>query len=270
MSFFKFLISRAFWINVLIAIGLLSLLVFLFFQFLDSYTNHGESLTVPDLTGKSIEAVQETIEAKSLNFKVFDTVYISDLPLNTVIEQNPVPGSKVKRNRTIYLTMNSGQPAKVRLPNLDNSSVTHARDLLRNKKLKIGELEYVPHWAPNLVLGMKYKGRDITKNDSVAEGSVIDLVVGDGLKDSEITVPNLSGLRYQEAVFLLKGAGINIGNPIVMGSVTDTADAIVYRQRPQPGSGKIALGDVIDIWIMDPEVYELQNGMPEDENPGEE
>ena len=51
---FKFITQRSFGINLLVALALLLLIVFIFFLSLDSITKHNESVTVPSVTGKSL------------------------------------------------------------------------------------------------------------------------------------------------------------------------------------------------------------------------
>src|SRR4029078_11341463 len=71
---------------------------------LNSYTRHGESLTVPDIKGMKIQDAERVLGEKKLRFVITDSLYFPDKPTSSVLEQNPVPQSKVKEGRVVYLT----------------------------------------------------------------------------------------------------------------------------------------------------------------------
>ena len=54
MSLIKFLTSKTFFKQILLAVVALVVLCFILLKWLNITTNHGEFETVPDLTGKSI------------------------------------------------------------------------------------------------------------------------------------------------------------------------------------------------------------------------
>ena len=58
MSIIKFLSSKTFLKQILLAIVAIVVLSFIMLKWLNISTNHGEFETVPDLTGKSISVAQ--------------------------------------------------------------------------------------------------------------------------------------------------------------------------------------------------------------------
>ncbi|NBN99598.1 MAG: PASTA domain-containing protein, partial [Flavobacteriia bacterium] len=102
MKFVKILGANLFAIVVLIVLifTIISLV-------LNSYTRHGESLTVPDIKGIHIKDAITILEQKKLRYEVIDSLYFDDKPKLSILEQNPQPQSKVKEGRIIYLTINS-------------------------------------------------------------------------------------------------------------------------------------------------------------------
>lgn len=239
--------SRNFWINILLIILALLLLFFLMGKFLKWYTHSGESITVPDLRGKSVAEVQRIIEEKDLRFEIKDSVYAPDKPKLSIVEQNPKPDSKVKRGRTIYLRINAEHAPKVALPELDNVPLRQAERMLESYGFKRGALEYKPDIALNAVLEMKVKGQVVKKGTMLEKGTVIDLVLGDGGRGGlKIPTPDLIGMPRDEAIVLIRGLNLNIGADIDE-RVSDTIKATVYKQRPLPNS-MIPQGEAIDIW----------------------
>ena len=56
-SFFRFLISKKFFINIAIAVVVLVLLFFVLIKYLDIYTRHGKELTMPDFYGQTLQEI---------------------------------------------------------------------------------------------------------------------------------------------------------------------------------------------------------------------
>jgi eukaryotic-like serine/threonine-protein kinase len=106
-------------IHIALAAGVL-LFTFLiyFYAYLPNVTNHGESITVPNVEGLPIEKVREFLTKHDLRFEVNDSSYSSQYPPLTVLKQYPTPGAKVKENRIIYVSVNRVQPPTVPMPDL--------------------------------------------------------------------------------------------------------------------------------------------------------
>jgi beta-lactam-binding protein with PASTA domain len=249
MSLIKFLTSRTFFINVLIAILLGAGVIFGVYKWLDVYTLHGESITVPDLRGMTPERLESFLSNKQLNYKIIDSLYNDSNVAGTVLEQDPLPNSKVKENRTIYLTVNSRNPRKVSMPDLIDVSFRQAEAILQTFGLKTGQVTYKPDLARNAVLEQWFDGEQIPPGKEISQGSTIDLVLGDGIGHAEVVVPSLIKLTRGEALFVLKGSSLNIGTIYFDPSVRDKEKALVYKQDPEPASSIIKQGEAIDIYL---------------------
>jgi serine/threonine-protein kinase len=64
-------------------------------------------LTVPQVTGLTLDKAQEQIEALGLHVRLAPEEY-SDKPLRTVLKQSPAPKAKLKRGEIVLLTLSSG------------------------------------------------------------------------------------------------------------------------------------------------------------------
>lgn len=224
--------------------------LFMLYNWLNTYTHHGESITVPDVRGLTEEKLVRFIADKHLQYKIVDSLYEDGKAPGTVIEQDPQPDSKVKENRTIYLTVNSSKPPKVKMPDLIDVSFRQAEAILQTYGLRVGQTIYKPDLAKNAVLEQLYKGRPIATGKEIFKGSAIDLVLGDGLGNAEVPVPNLVSLTRGEALFVLKGSSLNIGTIIFDDGVKDEEAAVVYKQIPEAGRGvTIKQGEAIDIFL---------------------
>lgn len=238
--------------NLLIALAVLILLLALVLLLLKIYTRHGESHTVPDVTGMTKEEAEVILKEKMLKAFIFDSVYSTEEERGTVVEQHPQAGFKVKRNRKIFLTMNAINPEKIVMPDLVQLTIRQAKARMESFGLKMGKVTYEPDISINLVLSQKYRNREILPGDTIIKGSVIDLVLGRGLSDEYTFVPDLTGLTLEEATLRAAESYLRIGGAVFDPEITEPGrdSAKIYRHRPEHNkSTQIPLGSSIDVWL---------------------
>jgi beta-lactam-binding protein with PASTA domain len=181
MSLRKYLISRVFLIQVFIAILIIAVLGYLFMHWLTFTTDHGNEITVPNLSKLTEEQVEEKLDDLDLSYVLLDSVeYKSDFPKFSVVQQDPLPGEKVKVGRKVYIKINSSGFSSVRIPDLIDKTYREALPTLKSLGLEEGLITYVPNLGKDIVLEMRCKGRNIKPGDKVLKASKIDLVLGDG------------------------------------------------------------------------------------------
>lgn len=253
MTLFKFLTSKTFFKHLLYAIGIITALLILTFLILKVYTHHGQALSVPDFTGLTLEEVHKKAKKNKLRIEVSDSIFNNNLPKGTVIEQNPISGFKVKKNRRIFIVLNAFNPEKVKMPNIVGVSHRQAEAVLKNAGLEIGRLIHVPDIAVNNVLKQKYNSKEIEEGTMVPKGSKIDLVLGMGLSNQKTQVPNLDHYTLERAKNRILRSALNIGAIIYDESIedaTDSTEAKVWRQYPSFKENKmIRLGSSLDLWL---------------------
>ena len=253
MSILKFIFSKAFLKNLLIA-GILGLVIVSgTFIWLKIYTKHGQTITVPDLTGLTEEEVQIITDSKLLRFEIVDSIFNKDLPRGTVAKQNPLPGSKVKENRRLYLTMNAVNPEKVTMPAVTGVSLRQARAILETYGLSLGKISYKPDIAVNVVLEQRYKDTLAIPGMIIVKGSEIDLVLGKGLSNELTEVPNLTGFNLYLAKQFLSDRYLNVGAIIYDNSIQSQDDStlsFIWKQRPGwEENNLLQLGENVDVWL---------------------
>jgi beta-lactam-binding protein with PASTA domain len=181
MSLRKFLTSKVFFIQVAIALGIIIALVFVIMKWLSYTTNHGEEITVPDLSKLSVELAEEKLNALDLEYVLLDTTeYQKGYPKFSVVKQDPIAGSKVKQGRKIYIKVNSDAYRDVIMPDLIEQTLRQAEPTLLALGLELGEKTYKPYLGKDMVLEMRYKGRKLKAGEKIPKASKIDLVLGDG------------------------------------------------------------------------------------------
>ncbi len=251
MKLFRFLVSKTFFINlILMALVTAGLLLILHYS-LNSFTQHGISVDVPDLSGMALTEVETKLEEVQLQYAIIDSAeYDPGFARGAVISQYPEAGSEVKYGREIKLTINPFFPRKVELPDLLEKTKRRAIYDLESKGFKIGELQYVPYIGKDVVIDVKIKERSLMPGTKLKKGTVVDLVLGMGLSDELVRSPYLRWKTLEEAEDYLKMRSFNLGSVIYDEEITDTAAALVYRQNPAPSLEEtIRMGREIDIWL---------------------
>ena len=224
------------------------MILFFFYIYLPSATNHGETITVPELTGISYEDLDEYVTQRNLRYEIMeDSGYSEKYDPLTILTQNPVAGSKVKENRKIYLSLNAQVPPKVKMPNLINTDIQNAKDILLAHGLKLGEVELVENIATNAVLAMRFEEEDIEAGTMIAKGSLIDLTIADGEGLQRFEAPDFLGKTLDEVKFQITASRLKLDviNYIKVDTIPPNR---VYKQLPPVGA-MIRSGDLIEIWI---------------------
>ena len=246
MSFFGFLIKKRFYIHFGLSILLTVALFFIVLQFIKIYTNHGDTYLLPDFSGKTLEEIENERYDQLYKFIVIDSIFDTQNPKGSVVIQNPPPGSAVKQNRKVYVTLVAYSTEKVEMPDLIDLSLRQAVNSLRSKGLKINQLQYVEDFAGNAILEQLYEGEVIEPGTIIEKGSGIDLVVGLG-QEHLAPVPFLVGLTPEEAVDAINKASFNTGNIYFLDG-EDPYHSRVYRQRPAwDDERRLFKGSTIDI-----------------------
>jgi eukaryotic-like serine/threonine-protein kinase len=251
---FRFITSKPLWVNILAGIFLALAILVLGILSLGWLTNHNNSRTVPSVMGKTFPEAQAILEKAGFAVEIQDSIYIDSLKPLQVTRQIPDEGELVKRSRTVYLTINRAAPPIVEMPNIVGYSLRSAEMVLANVGLKLGDTTFKPDFAKNSVLQQLYNGVIIQPGAKIRVGSKISLVIGDGLGDAVVAIPNLIGMTYMEAKTLLEGKGVGFASVIAYPDVKDTANAYIYRQNPERFDEEghlrtIRAGQLIDIWL---------------------
>ncbi len=238
-------------INLVIVISISLLLGFLFLKvYLPVYTNHGETVSVPDLSGYMFEEGVDRLSSSDLQYEVsIDSVFDVDRKPLEIVKQLPVANTQVKSERKVYLTLNAKTAPMLKMPNLVNMLLKNVQEMLANMGLERGDIRYVPDIGINVVLEQKYRGVNIKEGFDIPKGASIDLVVGDGMGNQILEVPDLVGMDEADAEFMILGSSLRVGQKNYV-DTDSVAPGTVIRHSPN-ASQQVKTGELIDLWISD-------------------
>lgn len=250
-------------LGVMVSIIIIGILM-IFYLWLPIATNHGETITIPDVKGKLPDELETFLNARELRYEVIpDSTYSPDEKPLAVLRQVPPPNAKVKENRKIYVTLNARNPPMVRMPRVEDLSLKSALMTLKSYDLTFGKPKYVPDQF-FVVHEAQINGRTIFEGEKIEKGSTVDLVIGDGYGNAVFQSPLLLGLELEEAETVILGSGLKIGriNYTNKSKTVFTEKGVsFYRniaplsiQKQYPSAGEVLeIGDIVDLWVYHPD-----------------
>ena len=258
MKFIRFIFSKFFWINFILALLVLYVIFYLTMRNLDTYTNHSVKIKVPNLKGIQLNEIDDSLKLLEFEYKIRDSVYSDDYPMGMIIQQDPLPHSEdfpnyIKPNRTIYLTIVKKQEIYKTIPDL-LTNVT-SKNIGKSKLEKLGfkvELEVKNHKDKDKVLELRYEDEVLKTGKKLVRGSMIKLIFGSGDKGKPIELPDFKGMNIYLATQKASEIGLDLEVQYYDSvlNLKDSNFAVVYSQYPDPlinNKSLISIGSVVTI-----------------------
>jgi beta-lactam-binding protein with PASTA domain len=195
--------NRYFWggLGVLFAVGL-GVYWVVDGVIMPSYTRHDVSIQVPNVESLPYKKAEARLSRRDLQVQRQVGRYNPNVDTGIVVDQTPLPTSRVKPGRRVYLTVNSGTIPTVKLPDLTGMSVREARNRVTSLGLDVGAVQEDPIPSPYANTITK---QEPAPGDSLQEGNPVTLWYSTGLGDTQVEVPNVVGQTVEVArQFLLQ------------------------------------------------------------------
>ena len=219
--------------NFLIALLTTSILIFLFFEkiAMPIYIRKGNSIRLINVRGKILDRGINELKISGFNGVVFDTVYTSNIESQTIIDQYPPSGQKVKKGRTIRLKI--ARPEKmIDVPSLVGQSKRSAEIKIQQLGLKIDTIyvEYNPDYPKGTVAWQFPKS-----GDQIRKGFGLQITLSEGLPPDFYQVPQLFGLSLNNAKKKLDNSRLKLGK-VTYQQNEDLVPYTVLDQSISPGT----------------------------------
>lgn len=193
-----------------------------------------ETVTVPDLVGRSLSEAEATAESVGLTLEVTATDGSA-----RVVAQDPSAGTVVTKGSGVEVTVALPE-VTVTVPDVLGMSTTDARQALEAAGLHVGALHADP--SSRAAAGSVSRQSPDPGATNPA-GSTVDLWLAES---SNIQVPDLSGLSQAEADAAARRAGLTLQ---VLTEVTDEVlPGQVFRQSPKAGA-QVVPGSVVAVVV---------------------
>ncbi|MFD5572466.1 Stk1 family PASTA domain-containing Ser/Thr kinase [Streptomyces cadmiisoli] len=213
------------------------------------YINSGQFTKVPPLVAQSEAQARERLTDAGLDVGRVERAHSDTFERGTVISSDPAPGSRIRHNDSVTLTVSDG-PRTVQVPDLAGRRLDEARQLLEDAGLEPGMVtrEFSDEVTRGLVIAS-----DPGTGTTARAGTAVALTVSKG---SPVDVPDVTGRDLDDAREKLEEEGLEVR--IAPQEVHSEFDAgQVARQSPAADS-EVAEGDTVTLTVSKgPELVEV-------------
>ena len=105
-------------LNLLAMAVVLVALPYFTLLWVDGYTNHGETIDVPDVCGMQLEEAVALLANEKLDYTIVERRYKAKAAENEVVMQYPASGFQVKEGRKVGLVLNTEERPKRSVPSV--------------------------------------------------------------------------------------------------------------------------------------------------------
>ena len=171
-------------------------------------------MTVPDLSKRTEDEAKAALKELRLGVNV-QTGTSDDVPEGQVYDQSPAAGTKVDVHTQVTINISSGKEKF----SLDD--VTGMQAQLENDGLVVSlEFDYSDSVGSDKVISTSPKA-----GSQVAKGDTITITASKGKETKTTTVPNLLGQNIDDAIQMIKDAGLTYN-----GKSSDYSDSYSENQ----------------------------------------
>ena len=188
-----------------------------------------KDIQIPNLVGITVDEVKNQLNGTKMTYEI-EEKYDTDVEAGLVISQNPEYKSNytVKENTHIKLIVSLGQKL-VNVPKVVGYKEKEAKETLEAEDL---EVVIVEEFDKKVEKGIVIS-QDVEANKEAPAGTVVTITVSKGIEES--TVPNVVGKTQQEAMNMLKEAGLTV-SAVLNEQDTTKEDGTVLKQSLDAGS----------------------------------
>ena len=225
----------SFSIGLLVFVGLIALSVFFI------AVRGKEEVMVPDVLGKELTQALIELQEKELFPRISIRAAAAGEEKGVILEQNPEAGTLVKAERRINLVISQGM-ALDKMANFLGKNINDVRLELQafnaaSPETTITIREPFMYQHSNEAAGTVLQQSPMPGTDLT--GSILlELVVSRGQENTRVTVPNLAGLPFTDAIARLGQLKIGFSFTVEPDSESENPGT-VYSQNP-PGGTEIS------------------------------
>ena len=186
------------------------------------------SSNIPSVRGLTLEEAGERLAQRGFRFSDQGRVQHPDLPVGSVVWQDPPPDVVAPEGTTVQINTSAG-PQRVAVPDVAGYDVQLARTLLEAAGLTVGGIESAPAPTPaNVAVNTRPPA-----GSTLPPGARVTLVVSVG--QASIRIPDLRGRTIEEARQLLDSLSLALGEYYMRTDPTAVPGTIIF-QRPDVGT----------------------------------
>lgn len=198
---------------------------------LPRYVSRGKELTMVEVRNSSYTEAKNILLELGFRAIAVDTLENAELPPETVIDQQPLPGAAVKQGRMVRLVITSGERF-FSMPNLVGKVLKAAQLELNRQHLNVSSIteEFSSDKPPGVVTR-----QSIRPGLMVSSKDALELMISKGPPPSQLEIPDLFGMNLDEAQAAIRKAGFTVGTIRYIPNDELVAYTVI-RQHPEWGT----------------------------------
>lgn len=230
------------------------------------YFSGSEEIVMIDIVGMEESEAKEAIEKLGLKFEVQARVKNSEFNSGEVVFQDVKEGTKLKKNYPVQVTISEGSEL-VQVPSLINKTLAEAEEILAEKGLLIGRVDYDESDTVPVDLIMEQIPGNLS---DVEPGSRVSIIISKGEEVKTALMPNITGWKLTDAKNEIIKMDLTIGNVEEQPS-DDVEKGIVTWQSYVSGT-ELDSKTAVDLFVSKgpEEIPEEEEEEEEEENEDEE
>ena len=207
----------------------------------------GRSVTVPDLTGKSIpEAMGATAERGLLvQPQTGRARYDAEVPRDRILLQDPAPGALAKPSQTVRVVLSLG-PRELRVPDLAGLPPRAAASRLAQNGLELAAVS----WYRDPVARIGIVAQDPEPEMPVSRNAAVDVLTNRGRPEARFVMPDLVGRDADRMRQRLETYGFRVGSARYE-AYEGVAPNTILKQFP-PAGYPISAREVVSLTVSRP------------------
>lgn len=172
-------------LNLLAMAVVLVVLPYFTLLWVDGYTNHGETIDVPDVCGMQLEEAVALLANEKLDYTIVERRYKAKAAENEVVMQYPASGFQVKEGRKVGLVLNTEERPKRSVPSvIDNRTYREAESHIKAAGFSIESVDTIVG-EKDWVYELRYQGRKLVNGEAIPQGASLVVVIGNGETDED-------------------------------------------------------------------------------------
>ena len=200
-----------------------------------------KQVEVPDLTNKTPEEAQKTLNDLQLGYKNGGEEASDSVAEGNICRQDVEAGTKVEPYTQITCYISSGTE-EIQVPNVTDYSQTDAEAMLKELGLKTAVQKAN---SSDITIG-NVVSTDPEAGTSVKAGDTVTLTISIGEGDTAVRVPNVIGTSEADAKSTLSQLGLLVS--VQTGNDQSVNEGEVYKQSVDSGT-RVNTGETITIYV---------------------
>lgn len=220
---------------VVLLVGISSMLITMRFAI------HGREVVTPKFVGLSAQDANKLADENGLALVLENRFYSNEVQDGHILSQVPQPGVKVRRGWRVRIAESLG-PQRATIPSVIGESPRAAELNVRRRGLELGTIAELP-------IAQKELGSVVAQSPPADAKGIssprVSLLVAAAPEETAFVMPDLTGLRLEQAQVAIAAAGLKVGT-VTNPKDTGAGPAVVVHHSPVPGQ-RVPAGSSINL-----------------------